>query len=591
MRIERLLELIAMQADVFNLPYAKRLVFLRVFQTIAAIAMALLLCVSNVRAQIPGSVDTSFGVGGAAKLSFYGPNGLSELSSYPARIALQSDQKILAVGICSTTNNRPANKLCVSRLNPDGSFDTSFIGPNGTAVGLFSFDFEPPDYVFVSEFALAVQVDGKILIATRCDVIASQNPQDFSVCIVRLNSNGSFDTSFVGPSGNANGRFRVPSPFWSSNGVDLAVQNDGKIVFVYGCQMVQPTPGIPEPYCVARRLNADGSFDMSFGTNGEARLPSGQMLQEGLPNILIQPDGKILLIGKNRVRFVQSETPFRRHTAIRYNSNGSLDTTYNPNGLIPGVAFAPSMVAGSYLPGVEAQLQPDDKLVMAGLCTQTLGNNFLEMCVARINADGTPDESLTGPDGAGRGEFRFFVPHPRLRLSHLKSMALQSDGKIVLAGGCLITPVNVGSLFSFMCAARFEDDGRLDLTFDGDAGNGDGRFLSTLDSTGKGIVMQPDGKALVYGSGIDLSVPGQADTEVGQIIRLHGGTFAARQCSLDLDGDNVLTTIDTLISTRIALGFRSASVLDGIVFPANATRNNWQKIREFLVNHCQMSVH
>ena len=75
------------------------------------------------------------------------------------------------------------------------------------------------------------------------------------------------------------------------------------------------------------------------------------------------------------------------------------------------------------------------------------------------------------------------------------------------------------------------------------------------------------------------------------LARFEGGSFDARNCSLDIDGDGrVLATTDMLIGTRVALGITGNAVIGGITFAPNATRNSWPLIRDYLVTQCGMSL-
>jgi Domain of unknown function (DUF5122) beta-propeller len=101
------------------------------------------------------------------------------------------------------------------------------------------------------------------------------------------------------------------------------------------------------------------------------------------------------------------------------------------------------------------------------------------------------------------------------------------------------------------------------------------------------IALQPDGKIVVAGT-----CTNSGNNEDFCIARLYGGPSAAKNCALDFDGDGVVTaTTDLLIGTRVALGIRGVDVINGINLPANATRNTWPLIRNYLVAHCGMSVY
>jgi uncharacterized delta-60 repeat protein len=125
------------------------------------------------------------------------------------------------------------NEFCLARLNPDGSFDTSFVGPAGTGTGRFRLAIGSEEN---SAEAIALQADGKIVVSGSCKVVVTTEKYN-RFCAARLNSDGAFDASFVGPAGAVPGagRFILPrigtdsESDESSRGV--ALQSDNKIVF------------------------------------------------------------------------------------------------------------------------------------------------------------------------------------------------------------------------------------------------------------------------------------------------------------------------------------------------------------------------
>ena len=110
-------------------------------------------------------------------------------------------------------------------------------------------------------------------------------------------------------------------------------------------------------------------------------------------------------------------------------------------------------------------------------------------------------------------------------------------------------------------------------------------LLGNQDSAGYAMALQPDGKVLLVGNCYGGSNPDFC------AARYDGGPFAYQNCKLDLDGDGrVLATTDMLIGTRIALGMAGSAVVNGINFPATATRNTWPLIRDYLVTQCGLSL-
>jgi uncharacterized delta-60 repeat protein len=276
--------------------------------------------------------------------------------------------------------------------------------------------------------------------------------------------------------------------------------------------------------------------------------------------------------------------------------------------------------------------------VVAGGCSS--GSTF-DFCVARLNVDGTLDTSFNGPSGAGGGQFLLPIG---ASTDQVNAIALQPDGKILLAGHC-----SNGSNLDF-CVARLNSDGTFDTSFSGPSGTSNGKFLlpmGTGTDQATGIALQPDGKIVLAGycfngsnsdfcvarlnpdGALDRRFDGPSGTGNGQFLlpigpsndqatavalqpdgkivltggcsngvdfdfcvaRLNGGSFGANECSPDYDGDGkVLATTDALMLTRIALGITGEAVIGGISFAANAARKTWPDIRTFLVNQCGMTL-
>jgi uncharacterized delta-60 repeat protein len=128
-------------------------------------------------------------------------------------------------------------------------------------------------------------------------------------------------------------------------------------------------------------------------------------------------------------------------------------------------------------------IQPDGKIVVAGTCGTVSGSEF---CVARYTATGTFDPTF---DGDGKV---LTAPGAVASGNELRALALQPDGKIVVAGSCFIG----GSNFE-ICLLRYTENGALDTTF-----NATGKVRTQAGSTtssARSLAIQPDGKILVGG--------------------------------------------------------------------------------------------
>ena len=274
--------------------------------------------------------------------------------------------------------------------------------------------------------AIALQPDGKILIGGIFEQVFGVE----RISIARLNPNGSLDASFNAGSGATSMGFTS----WVHT---IAVQEDGKVLIGGDFDKVN---GVERANIA--RLNPDGSVDTSFGAQGG---PSGRV-----QDLALQEDGKVVIGG----RFINVAGSPRNYFA-RLDTDGSLDTTFDPgsgaNGWVQAVA-----------------VQPDGKVLIGGQFISV--NGTTRNRIARLDAIGTVDISFNPGAGAD---------------NEVNDIAIQEDGKIVIAGG--FAKVNVITISNL---ARFNTDGSLDTEFN--TGSGPDNFL-------KAVVIQPDGKVLIRG--------------------------------------------------------------------------------------------
>lgn len=219
------------------------------------------------------------------------------------------------------------------------------------------------------------------------------------------------------------------------------------------------------------RFNANGTVDTTFGTNGKI-INDYSPDNEQFGGVAIQPDGKIIAAGTVENR--------KTRIIIRYNSNGTTDTTFGTN----GVYTAPLAFGGTNVTVDEARLllQPDGKILSMGSHKLVSGADIFG--VRRLNTDGTLDTSF-GDNGLATARFTPFAPNLSDRPS---GFALQADGKIAAAGFANAHDVAV---------ARWNADGTLDNTF-GNSGKVQISFGSP-DATAWTVTIQPDGKVLIGG--------------------------------------------------------------------------------------------
>jgi uncharacterized delta-60 repeat protein len=295
---------------------------------------------------------------------------------------------------------------------------------------------------------------------------------------------GVLDTSFNSPNG-----YKI-QPIGSSNdrGQSLAIQPNGKILLGGYCRGVSTMD-----FCIAR-FNSNGTLDTTFGSSGKIIQPIGSANDEGY-SLAIQPDGKILLGGS----CVNINYPNRREFCIaRFNSDGisdgTLDTSFGDSGkVILGIYITQgSQTTQTHATGQSLAIQPDRKILLGGRCQIIMG--FNEFCIARFNPNGTLDTTFGSPKG-----YIIQSLYPSEDWGY--SLAIQTDGKILLGGSC-VNPYNANR-YEF-CIARFNSDGISDGTLDTSFGTG-GKVRQAFGSGsgydwGQSLVIQPDdGKILLGG--------------------------------------------------------------------------------------------
>ncbi len=344
-----------------------------------------------------GSFDRGFGA--------YPTDGFLAAPFRVYAAACQSDGRFVIGGELS---GRYPN---VARLTASGGYDAGFDVGTG-ALG--------------NVLALAAQSDGKILVGGS---FAYFNGAAVGQ-IVRLNAGGSLDSSFGGGSG-ANGPVR-----------SIVLQPDGKILIGGNFSSYD---GVPRNYVA--RLNANGTLDTSFDV--------GPVTGLGVHEIVLQPDGKLLVVG-NFVAF----QGVARGCIARFNSDGSLDLSF---------AVGAGLNNGGYANAIA--LQSDGKILIGGSFSQYDGAP--RDGLARLNANGTLDASFD----VGSGVFGIVT-----------TLAVQSDGA-VLIGGRFSSYRGV----SRSCIARVGTGGGLDNGFV--VGSGMNEYFGGVYD----LAMQSDGKVLACG--------------------------------------------------------------------------------------------
>ncbi len=309
------------------------------------------------RLNADGSLDTTFGSGG--KTSF--PVGIA--NDFISDMTLQPDGKIVLVGVAYTQPNADA---AIVRLNSNGSLDTTFNGSGKiiTPIGAGA--------ASDSLVAVVVQPDGKI-------VAAGSDDADFAV--LRFNSNGTFDTTFDG-----DGKVTTPIGTQRDTGKAIALQADGKII-VGG----SANSGSGDEAALVR-YNPNGSLDSAFGSGGKVKLSAPGTFV----SVLLAADGKIIAVGTGG-----DQTYSGDFTIVRFNADGSLDTTFGSGGKVKTTNGAGNITAYT------AIAQTDGKIVVAG---SGVNNSVYSFAVARYLTAPVQRAIAFDFDGDGKGDVSLFRP-------------------------------------------------------------------------------------------------------------------------------------------------------------------------------------
>ena len=161
------------------------------------------------------------------------------------------------------------------------------------------------------------------------------------------------------------------------------------------------------------RFNSNGSADTSFDTDGRVTTTLGTNPAIA-QDVAIQTDGKIVVAGTSDAGF----------TVVRYNANGSLDTTFDTDGIVT-TNLSSSGVGGQ---NYDVVLQTDGDIVTAGRAPDPVFP-FVVNAIARYLTDGSLDTTF---DTNGSTLTRVPPAAPVVSIAH--SLAIQVDGKIVVAG-------------------------------------------------------------------------------------------------------------------------------------------------------------
>lgn len=433
-----------------------------------------------------GTLDRTFNTGTGP-----GPSGSVSIWG----IGFQSDGKIIISGSFTSFNGTPINNL--ARLNTDGSLDTTFNTGTGTNSSIQALKVLNDDKILIGGafssyngvtttsiarlnsdgtldttfntgaesysiiYAIEVESDGQILIG------------GLMMPVIRLNSDGSEDTSLIMGSG-----YSISTITYS-----IISQPDGKIIF--GGNF---TTYNGESKNRIARINPDGSIDNTFNT--------GSGFDDDIRTLLFQSDGKILIGGK----FLSFNGSASGNYMVRLNADGTLDNSFARTSTLVRYVYATAIDNdGKFInvgqismerllsngsidntfrigQGVNGDIgtlaiQSNQKILIGGSFTEYHKTSRARL--AQLNTDGTLDTSFDCGNCANNTVY---------------TIETQTDGKILFGGS--FTTYNLTSANRIV---RVNTNGLIDPSF------AIGTGFDSASAIVREIVVQSDGKILVAG--------------------------------------------------------------------------------------------
>jgi len=474
--------------------------FLRVVLATLISLMSLALIAQTPAAAADGDLDTSFSGDGWLIQNSHasGEDGWES-------VVFDGSGNIVAGGWWNNNGQTGKHSWAINRVTGTGQCTNAlkFDGNCGTN------QFFSPRADHISE--ILIDANGKYVAVGSAGTVTTGSGGDHQCTVTRFAANKNFqnkDTSFSGD-GVVRPNFENSKHDWCKGG---AIDANGKIVIVgyvkHGATRYDATIG---------RLNADGSWDTSFDSDGKRteHFDNDDIFQA----VAIQPDGKIVAVGGSQWGHAAGNV-----LLARYNTDGSLDTSFGGGDGWQVTDFS------NQDRGWDVKIQSNGKIVIAGVGDYGGDTDDGRYgIVGRFNPDGSLDTSFSG-DG------KVLVDHGGTT-DWYTTLEIQSNQKIIAAGW-----TNLGGNGNDVAAVRLNTNGTLDTSF-----GGDGKV--ELDSGNSyadqiwGSALTPDGQAILLagaveggGQGDHLLVQLAAASSTPSITMTANGAFRK-------DGNN--TTIAT----------------------------------------------
>jgi uncharacterized delta-60 repeat protein len=462
----------------------------------------------------PGSIDLSFNISDSGVS--YGENtgtnyAINTASTEVFTSSIQSDGKIIIGGRFTSYNGVITNGI--ARLNIDGTLDNTFVTGTGTSGA--------------AVYTTSIQSDGKIIIGGDFGTFNGK----WVAGIARLNTNGTLDDTFVTGTG------------FNDYVSTTSIQSDGKIIIGGSFTTFN---GIARNRIA--RLNSNGTLDTNFSPTTGA--------DKDVNTTSIQSDGKIIIGG-----LFTTYNGISRIRIARLNSNGTLDTTYNP--IIDANAVYTTAI------------QSDGKTIFGGSYIDYLGRKRIR--IDRLNIDGTLDSNFK----QAIDDYQF----NQIGDNSLQTISIKSDGKIIVTGWfkqkAVVTRLNTDGLFEIQetlpgmaRTASIQSDGKIfiggrlhtvrlnpDLTRDAfnleTARGANGTIRTTS--------IQSDGKIIIGGT-----------------FTNYNGSFRGGIARINTDGTNDTSFIPQSVDSNV---FTTSIQSDGkIIIGGYRNLSSWPRIARLNAN-------
>jgi len=328
-----------------------------------------------------GVIDTGFATNGKVI------SGLT-LNDKAYKMVKDSSGNIYLTGYITDSSNH--RRAVVAKYNSNGQLDTTYGSGGSFITGSVGYDAQGT--------SIALDSNGKIVFGATLKNSSSH----WTVAVVRLNTNGTPDTTF-----GTNGAVIFGGASYNIL-YDIAIDSVGNILAVGW------TKNSNKDVALAR-ITPSGTLDTTFGTNGVAILDSGSGDDEGKA-IKIDSSGHIIVAGQSAGGM----------SIARFNSNGSLDTSFGTN----GVVVYSSAISDAY----DLVIDSNNNILVAGVVGEFAPVKIL-MAIWKYDITGNPVTSF-GNNGLAKfdaGEHKNFG----------YAIDIDENGKIVIGGASKQSPDNM----------------------------------------------------------------------------------------------------------------------------------------------------